>query len=59
MFMNEAGWILPVCVTMFKVKTLIGKVFLPALKEGLRTLPPPILLEFRSPFRDNGKESRP
>jgi hypothetical protein len=39
MFMNEAGWILPVRVTMFKVKTLIGKVFLPALKEGLRTPP--------------------
>jgi len=39
MFMNEEGWILPVHVTMFKVKTLIGKVFFPALHKGLRTLP--------------------
>jgi hypothetical protein len=37
--MNEEGWILPVCVTMFKVKTLIDKVFFTSAKEEPSRLP--------------------
>jgi hypothetical protein len=56
--MNEEGWILPVHVTMFKVKTLIGKVFYQRCIKDFAPFPQPILLEFFSPFRGNDEESR-